>query len=228
MRLSEFAPPGGDDREPDEEEILRQLAAQWWSGTEQQMARAQQTLEAMGWEIGPDESGDEDAGVYVYRIGDDDGKYTIAFGHSELSLDEAVAEGSYTKTPSGDYINQHTGVRSSKPPVKKKRGEKTGAEWDAIEKAKKDKEQGVAEAPGAETLAHNQSTVASNEKAFDLEEGKPKEKEADYGDDYQAMVARVKKLAGLGPLKTVYDPQKRVYKNVPVAVQPAQQPKKER
>jgi hypothetical protein len=61
-----------------------------------------------------------------------------------------------------------------------------------------------------------------------VDETKPREKEADYGDDYQDMVARVKKLAGMGPLKTVYDPQKRVYKNVPVAVQPAQQPKKER
>ena len=57
---------------------------------------------------------------------------------------QPVAEG-WTKLPSGDYQNSHTGVRSSKPPVKKKRGEKTGAEWDAIEKAKKDKEQGVAE-----------------------------------------------------------------------------------
>ena len=89
--LNEFAPDSGDDGEPDEE-ILRKLAAQWWSGTEQQMARAQQTLEALGWEIGPDESGDEDAGVYVYRIGDDDGRDTIAFGHSELSLDEGVTE----------------------------------------------------------------------------------------------------------------------------------------
>ena len=44
--------------------------------------------------------------------------------------------------------------------------------------------------------------------------------EADYGDDYQRMVQRVKRLAGLGPLKTVYDPQKRVYRNVPTAVQP--------
>jgi hypothetical protein len=44
--------------------------------------------------------------------------------------------------------------------------------------------------------------------------------EADYGADYQDMVARVKKLAGMGPLKTVYDPQKRVYRNVPTAVQP--------
>jgi hypothetical protein len=88
--LDEFAPPGGDDREPDEEEILRQLAAQWWNGTEQQMAKAQNTLAAMGWEIGPDESGDDDSGVYVYRIGDDDGRDTIAFAHSDLDLNEEI------------------------------------------------------------------------------------------------------------------------------------------
>ena len=44
--------------------------------------------------------------------------------------------------------------------------------------------------------------------------------EANYGDDYQDMVSRVKKLAGLGPLKTQYDPKKRVYRNMPTAVQP--------
>jgi len=83
-------------------------------------------------------------------------------------------------------------------------------------------QKGMAEAPGAETLGHNQSTVASNEKAFDLEEGnrKPEPPEADYGDDYQDMVKRVKKLAGLGPLKTQYDPARRVYRNMPTAVQP--------
>jgi hypothetical protein len=88
--LDEFAQVGGDDREPDEEEILRQLAAQWWNGTEQQMARAQNTLAAMGWEIGPDESGDDDAGVYVYRIGDEDGRDTIPFAHSDLDLNEEI------------------------------------------------------------------------------------------------------------------------------------------
>jgi hypothetical protein len=88
--VKEFAPPGGDDREPDEEHILRQLAAQWWLGTEQQMARAQQTLAAMGWEIGQDESGDNDAGVFVIRAGDINGDSYIAFPHSELSLDEGV------------------------------------------------------------------------------------------------------------------------------------------
>lgn len=39
-------------------------------------------------------------------------------------------------------------------------------------------------------------------------------------DDFDSMVNRLKKLAGAGPLKTVYDPQTRRYKNVPVAQQP--------
>ena len=86
--LDEFAPVGGDDREPDEEEILRQLAAQWWNGTEQQMARAQNTLAAMGWEIGQDESGDDDAGVFVIRAGDVNGDSYMAFNHSDLDLSE--------------------------------------------------------------------------------------------------------------------------------------------
>jgi len=45
-------------------------------------------------------------------------------------------------------------------------------------------------------------------------------KEVDYDDEYDAMVARVKKLAGVGPMRTVYDPNKRVYRNMPTAVQP--------
>jgi hypothetical protein len=45
-------------------------------------------------------------------------------------------------------------------------------------------------------------------------------------DDFDDMVARLKKLAGAGPMRTVYDPDRRVYRNMPTAVQPAQQPKK--
>lgn len=44
---------------------------------------------------------------------------------------------------------------------------------------------------------------------------KPERPEADYGDEYQAMVSRVGQRAKQGPLKTVWDPVKRVYKNVP-------------
>ena len=107
-RVEEFAPVGGDDREPDKEEILRQLAAQWWNGTEQQMAKAQRTLAAMGWEIGPDESGDDDAGVYVYRIGDEDGRDTIAFAHSDLELNEEQSNdfNTYTTNAQGQRLQQ--------------------------------------------------------------------------------------------------------------------------
>jgi hypothetical protein len=49
---------------------------------------------------------------------------------------------------------------------------------------------------------------------------KRKEPEAKYDDQYDAMVARVQKLAGIGPMKTVWDPARRVYKNVPTAQQP--------
>jgi len=57
--------------------------------------------------------------------------------------------------------------------------------------------------------------------------GETKEKIGNMdADAFDAALSRMKKLAGAGPLKTVYDPAKRVYKNVPHAVQPAQQPKK--
>jgi hypothetical protein len=45
-------------------------------------------------------------------------------------------------------------------------------------------------------------------------------------DEFDSMVARLKKLAGAGPMRTVYDPDRRVYRNMPTAQQPAQQPKK--
>ena len=43
------------------------------------------------------------------------------------------------------------------------------------------------------------------------------ETEMDYDDpEWTSKVERLRKLAGMGPLKTVWDPVKRVYKNVPV------------
>lgn len=51
----------------------------------------------------------------------------------------------------------------------------------------------------------------------DLTEGN-EEKIADRydQDEWDEKMQHLKKLAGLGPLKTVWDPEKRVYKNVPV------------
>jgi hypothetical protein len=54
-----------------------------------------------------------------------------------------------------------------------------------------------------------------------VKEAKKREQpEVEYDDEYDAMVARVRKLAGIGPMKTVWDPARRVYKNVPTADQP--------
>jgi len=39
-------------------------------------------------------------------------------------------------------------------------------------------------------------------------------------DKFDDALSRMKKLAGAGPMKTVWDPEKRVYKNIPTAVQP--------
>jgi hypothetical protein len=65
----------------------------------------------------------------------------------------------------------------------------------------------------------NNTEIAYQKKLAGVAEGN-KKPEADYGDDYQQMVLRLKKLAGAGPLKTQYDPQKRVYRNMPTAQQP--------
>ena len=87
MRLYEFALPGGDDQEPNEEEILHQLAAQWWQGDED--PRAERTLASMGWEIGQDE-GYDNGGAFVVRAGDINGNSFISWPAEEL---EALEEG---------------------------------------------------------------------------------------------------------------------------------------
>ena len=70
-------------------------------------------------------------------------------------------------------------------------------------------------------------TTTGQKQAFTATEGEQQPgadyrdpKEVDYDDEYDAMVARVKKLAGLGPMKTVYDPARRQYRNMPTAQQP--------
>jgi hypothetical protein len=139
--LNEFAADDGDSG--GEDDALRNYAKMWWAGDEATQMQIERALAKMGWEIGEDEGGYDNGGVFVVRAGDENGNSYQSWAAEDLT-EQGVAEGG----------------KKSEPP------------------------------------------------------------EADYGADYQDMVSRVKKLAGLGPLKTVYDPQKRVYKNVPTAVQP--------
>jgi len=102
-------------------------------------------------------------------------------------------------------------------------------------------QEGMAE--GAAGLPDPQNFDSDNDYYDALDAyGKPQDTDADYenmdetkekignmdADAFDAALSRMKKLAGAGPLRTVYDPARRVYKNVPHAVQPAQQPKKAR
>jgi GNAT superfamily N-acetyltransferase len=89
-KLDEFAPSSErDDQEPDEEEILHRLAAQWWQGDED--PRAERTLAAMGWEIGQDE-GYDNGGAFVVRAGDINGNSFISWPAEELTLNEISDE----------------------------------------------------------------------------------------------------------------------------------------
>jgi hypothetical protein len=82
----------------------------------------------------------------------------------------------------------------------------------------KEKDRVVARALLQAIRGPQQQGVAEGEQQKGADYRDPKE--VDYDDEYDAMVARVKKLAGLGPMKTVYDPAKRQYRNMPTAVQP--------
>jgi hypothetical protein len=134
--LNEFAPD--DSGDSGEDDVLHKYARMWWNGDEATQLQIEKILDRMGWEIGEDEGGYDNGGVFVVRSGDENGR-------------------SYQSWPAEE-----------------------------LDEARK----------------------------------KPEPPEADYGQDFQDMVDRVKKLAGLGPLKTVYDPKKRVYRNVPQAEQP--------
>ena len=63
----------------------------------------------------------------------------------------------------------------------------------------------------------------ADKKTVDEEQSRKKRKEPEVNYDaidHDKSVARLRHLAGIGPMKTVWDPARRVYKNVPTADQP--------
>ena len=86
-KLYEFAPSDNDSNGSDPEEMLRRMASHWWNGNERQMAKVENTLAAMGWEIGQDD-GYDDGGVFVVRAGDEHGRSYISWPHADLELNE--------------------------------------------------------------------------------------------------------------------------------------------
>jgi len=129
---------------------------------------------------------------------------TIRLPNGQLSVDPSRL------SPNGQYGRLDKMARDDEAAVDAmvKRARQSALDREAREKSQSDRIQPV------EPNWKNRNTDV------DLEEERKKRKEPEYDDEYDAMVARVKKLAGLGPMKTVWDPAKRVYKNVPTAVQP--------
>ena len=79
--LREFAPgDSGDDGFDDD--VLKQLAAQWYNGDED--PRVEKTLAAAGWEIGQDEGYDDEPGVFVVQAGDINGNSYQSWPADEL------------------------------------------------------------------------------------------------------------------------------------------------
>jgi hypothetical protein len=166
--VNEFAADDGDNG--GEDDALHNYAKMWWTGDEATQMQIEKVLARMGWEIGEDEGGYDNGGVFVVRAGDVNGNSYVSWAAEDLT------EGAPISGDGGavDNFRQQMANRTE--------------------------------------LAYQKDMAEGNRKS--------EPPEADYGDDYQDMVKRVKKLAGVGPLKTQYDPNNRVYKNMPTAAQP--------
>ena len=95
--LNEFA--ADDSGDGGEDDVLRKYAQMWWSGNEATQLRIEAALAKLGWEIGQDEGGYDNGGVFVVRAGDVNGNSYMSWPAEEL---EGLGEGIFgfgTKTP---------------------------------------------------------------------------------------------------------------------------------
>tara|TARA_R110000868_G_scaffold60273_4_gene184391 strand:- start:7753 stop:8703 length:951 start_codon:yes stop_codon:yes gene_type:complete len=87
--LNEFAADSNDGG--GEDDALRNYARMWWTGDEATQMQIERALARMGWEIGEDEGGYDNGGVFVVRAGDENGNSYQSWAAEDLA--EGVAEG---------------------------------------------------------------------------------------------------------------------------------------
>jgi hypothetical protein len=131
-----------------------------------------------------------------------------------------VAEGEVTRTPTGIVHKATDKYGAGEEPSNRRDSGIYARDMDRIDKQKiKDLDSSMG------ITWKNRGTLG-----VEVDEQQAAEQQEKVGnmdaDQFDAAMARLKRLAGAGPLKTVYDPAKRVYRNVPTAVQPPTQPKK--
>jgi len=89
--LNEFAADdGGSGGEGD---ALHKYARIWWAGNEATQMQIEAALAKMGWEIGEDEGGYDNGGVFVVRAGDENGNSYQSWAAEDLT-EQGMAEGS--------------------------------------------------------------------------------------------------------------------------------------
>jgi hypothetical protein len=185
--LTEFAADSNDGG--GEDDALRNYARMWWAGDEATQMQIERALAKMGWEIGEDEGGYDNGGVFVVRAGDVNGNSYTSWAAEDLT------EGDLNELSTEKLAQYKTAAGAD--------ARKADAGGDYARGDKRFK--GI-----------NQAT----NKQFDNDLKKHGQQDVAEGTDYQDMVSRVKQLAGMGPLNTVSNPDQRVYKNMPTAVQP--------
>ena len=81
--LNEFAADDGDS--DGEDDALRNYARMWWAGDEATQMQIERALAKMGWEIGEDEGGYDNGGVFVVRAGDENGNSYQSWAAEDLT-----------------------------------------------------------------------------------------------------------------------------------------------
>ena len=81
--LNEFAADDGDSG--GEDDALRNYARMWWAGDEATQMQIERALAKMGWEIGEDEGGYDNGGVFVVRAGDINGNSYTSWSAEDLT-----------------------------------------------------------------------------------------------------------------------------------------------
>jgi hypothetical protein len=87
--VNEFA--ADDDDSGGEDDALHKYARMWWTGDEATQMQIEKVLARMGWEIGEDEGGYDNGGVFVVRAGDVNGNSYQSWAAEDLT--EGVAKG---------------------------------------------------------------------------------------------------------------------------------------
>jgi hypothetical protein len=109
--LNEFA--ADDSGDGGEDDVLRKYAQMWWSGNEATQLKIEAALAKMGWEIGQDEGGYDNGGVFVVRAGDENGNSYVSWSAEDLTENVYTVDHNNPFGPQGRFVGDTGPARIS-------------------------------------------------------------------------------------------------------------------